>query len=99
MWFAANGSFGENPWFEVLIRRLLEGSAPVLALLGANPFLDHPPKYVRALLFEYQFADPGTHAQTGQWWIRRPHGLYFPEMSLAEFSQGPAADGQSSPRQ
>ena len=44
---------------------------------------------VRAQLFEYQFADPKTHAQTGQWWMRRPRGLYFPELSLAEFSQGP----------
>jgi lipase maturation factor 1 len=61
----------------------------VLALLGPNPFPDHPPKYVRAQLFEYQFADPKTHAQTGQWWMRRPRGLYFPELSLAEFSQGP----------
>ena len=64
MWFAAYGSFAENPWFEGLLRRLLEGRAPVLALLGPNPFPDHPPKYVRAQLFEYQFADPKTHAQT-----------------------------------
>ena len=85
MWFAAYGSFAENPWFEGLLRRLLEGSAPVLALLGPNPFPDHPPKYLRARLFEYQFADPSTHAQTGQWWMRRPRGLYFPELSLAEF--------------
>jgi predicted DCC family thiol-disulfide oxidoreductase YuxK len=85
MWFAAYGSFAENPWFEGLLRKLLEGSAPVLALLGPNPFPDHPPKYVRAQLYEYQFADPSTHAQTGWWWIRRPRGLYFPELSLAQF--------------
>ena len=84
MWFAAYGSFAENPWFEGLLRKLLEGSAPVLALLGPNPFPDHPPKYVRAQLYEYQFADPKTHAQTGWWWIRRPRGLYFPELSLAQ---------------
>jgi predicted DCC family thiol-disulfide oxidoreductase YuxK len=85
MWFAAYGSFAENPWFERLLRKLLEGSAPVLSLLGPNPFPDHPPKYVRAQLYEYQFADPKTHAQTGWWWIRRPRGLYFPELSLAQF--------------
>jgi hypothetical protein len=85
MWFAAYGSFAENPWFEGLLRKLLEGSAPVLSLLGPNPFPDHPPKYVRAQLYEYQFADPKTHARTGWWWIRRPRGLYFPEMSLVQF--------------
>ena len=85
MWFAAYGSFAENPWFEGLLRKLLEGSAPVLSLLGPNPFPDHPPKYVRAQLYEYQFADPKTHAQTGWWWIRRPRGLYFPELSLVQF--------------
>lgn len=95
MWFAANGSFGENPWFQGFLRRLLEGRAPILALLGPNPFPDHPPKYIRALLFEYQFADPSTHAQTGQWWTRRPRGLYFPETSLAEFSQSSAPHVQS----
>lgn len=82
MWFAANSSFAENPWFERLLRRLLEGSPPVLALLGPNPFPDHPPKRVRALLFDYRFADPATHAESGQWWIRRQEGLYFPEVSL-----------------
>lgn len=81
MWFAAYGGFAQNPWFERLLRRLLEGSAPVLGLLGSNPFPDHPPKRVRALLFDYRFADPATHAQTGQWWIRRQEGLYFPEIS------------------
>ena len=81
MWFAAYGSFAQNPWFENLLRRLLEGSAPVLALFGSNPFPDHPPKRVRALLFDYRFADPATHARTGQWWIRRQEGLYFPEIS------------------
>jgi predicted DCC family thiol-disulfide oxidoreductase YuxK len=90
MWFAAYGGFAENAWFERLLRRLLEDSAPVRALLGPSPFPDHPPKYVRALLFEYQFADPGTRARTGQQWIRREAGLYFPQVSLAEFSHGPA---------
>jgi len=81
MWFAAYGSFAQNPWFGRLLRRLLEGSAPVLALLGPNPFPDHPPKRVRALLYDYRFADPAMHAETGQWWIRRQEGLYFPEIS------------------
>jgi len=56
--------------------------------VAANPFPNRPPKYVRALLYEYRFADPGTYVQTGQWWGRRLEGLYFPRVSLADFSRG-----------
>jgi len=87
MWFAALGSPRENLWIVGLLRRLLEASPPVLALLDFNPFNDAPPKYVRAQLYEYRFADRSTHAMTGQWWVRRPEGLYFPEISLADFTQ------------
>jgi hypothetical protein len=83
MWFAALGNRTDNPWFEGLMRRLLEGSPPVLALFEADPFPDRPPKYVRALLYDYRFADSNTRAATGQWWVRQLAGLYFPEVSLA----------------
>ncbi|HEV2041637.1 MAG TPA: lipase maturation factor family protein, partial [Casimicrobiaceae bacterium] len=82
MWFAALGDHTDNPWFESLMRRLLEGSPPVLALLEANPFPDRPPKYVRAQLYDYRFADASTRAATGHWWVRRLDGLYFPEVAL-----------------
>jgi hypothetical protein len=86
MWFAALGSPRENLWIVGLMRRLLEGSPPVLTLLDANPFADAPPRYVRAQLYDYRFADRDTRAATGQWWVRRLEGLYFPEISLADFS-------------
>ena len=85
MWFAALGSPRENLWIVGLMRRLLEGSPPVLGLLESNPFTDGPPKFVRAELYDYRFADRGTHIATGQWWVRRPEGLYFPVVSLADF--------------
>jgi hypothetical protein len=87
MWFAALGTPRENLWILGLMRRLLEGSPPVLALLDSNPFTEGPPKYVRAQLYDYRFADRGTHAATGHWWIRRPEGVYLPEISLADFTQ------------
>jgi predicted DCC family thiol-disulfide oxidoreductase YuxK len=90
MWFAALGSLRENPWMIGLMWRLLEASPPVLALLDSNPFADGPPKYVRAQLYEYRFADQPTHAATGQWWVRRLEGPYFPEVSFADFRR--AAD-------
>jgi lipase maturation factor 1 len=68
--------------------RLLQGSSSVLALFDSNPFPDGLPRYVRARLYAYRFADRHTHIATGLWWIRRPEGLYFPQVSLADF--GPA---------
>jgi hypothetical protein len=94
MWFAALGSLRENPWIVSLMFRLLEGSPPVLGLLASNPFADAPPKFVRAQLYDYRFADRRTHMLTGQWWVRRLEGRYFPQVSLADFRR---AYGPSSP--
>src|SRR5204863_8662309 len=93
MWFAALESARDNPWFARLMLRLLEGSPPVLALLDANPFPDRPPAHVRALLYEYRFADRDTRAATGQWWVRSLTGLYFPAVIRVDFE--PVADPEA----
>jgi hypothetical protein len=97
MWFAALGSARENPWMVMLMWRLLEGSPHVLALLESNPFADGPPKYVRARLYDYRFADRRTRILTGQWWVRHPEGLYFPQVSKADFKPAPDGEGAPSP--
>jgi predicted DCC family thiol-disulfide oxidoreductase YuxK len=96
MWFAALGSARENPWVVMLMWRLLEGSPPVLALLESNPFAGSPPKYVRAQLYDYRFANRQTYNLTGQWWVRRPEGLYFPQVSTADFKRTPDDEGAPS---
>jgi predicted DCC family thiol-disulfide oxidoreductase YuxK len=91
MWFAAYGTFSDNPWFGALMQRLLEGRPEVLELLAVSPFPERPPKYVRALLYEYRFARGETDA--GSWWARRLTGIYFPQTSLEDLErlqQGPA---------
>ncbi len=85
MWFAALGGPADAPWFGSFLLRLLENSPPVLSLLAKNPFPDRPPKYIRATLYEYRFADATTHATSGQWWVRREVGGYFPAVSLSQF--------------
>jgi hypothetical protein len=85
LWFASYGSAAQNRWVERLLQRLLEGSAPVLGLFAENPFPDQPPRYVRAQLYAYRFADPGG----GAWWVRRLEGAYLPQLSLADFSRSP----------
>ena len=67
------------------MRCLLEGKPPVLALFDRNPFPDAPPRYLRALLYQYRFADPGsTDASHRAWWTRELTGLYFPRVSLED---------------
>lgn len=81
MWFAALGTYQENPWFIGFLFRLLEGSPEVLGLLGSNPFGDIPPRYVRAALYDYRFTR--SEERTGAWWKREYRGLYCPAISLS----------------
>ena len=81
MWFAALSSCEANPWLVNFLARLLEGSPPVLDLLAKNPFPDHPPRYIRAVLYDYHFTDAATRRATGAWWRREEKGLYCPVLS------------------
>jgi hypothetical protein len=84
MWFAALGSAEQNPWFEHFCERLLQGSPDVLALLARNPFPDHPPRYLRAELYSYQFTSFAERRATGAWWRRTLVGEYLPPISLRD---------------
>jgi hypothetical protein len=82
MWFAALSSYQQHPWFVHFLGKLLEGDSAALSLLKTNPFRDKPPRYVRALLYEYHFTTPADRAKTGQWWKRQFVRAYFPPVSL-----------------
>jgi len=82
MWFAALGDYQTNPWFVSFAERLLEGSPEVTALLAKNPFPDHPPRYVRAVTYDYKFSTWDERRRTGAWWHREPHGEYLPTVGL-----------------
>jgi hypothetical protein len=81
MWFAAP-SDQDEPWFQNLLVRLLQGSSPVLSLLKHNPFPDRPPRYIRASSYQYHFTTPDERRATGAWWRRQYLGLYSPPVSL-----------------
>lgn len=82
MWFAALGTAEQNAWFGNFVSRLLEGSPEVKALLEYNPFLDAPPRYIRARLYAYHFTDAATRSETGAWWGARLIGEYLPAITL-----------------
>ena len=82
MWFAALGTGSENPWFSLFLQRLLENSPQVTALLGVSPFPDKPPRYVRALLYDYRYTNREERKATGAWWVRQPEGIYYPAIAF-----------------
>jgi hypothetical protein len=82
MWFCALGPWYAEPWFANLLAKLLQNDPGTLSLLAANPFPDAPPRFVRARLYEYRFTTREERARTGDWWVRREAGEYFPPVSL-----------------
>jgi lipase maturation factor 1 len=82
MWFAALGNFRQNLWFVGFVVRLLQGSPEVLRLLEKNPFPDHPPHYIRAIIYEYSFTTWQERRQTGAWWKRVQVGTYLPPVGM-----------------
>jgi hypothetical protein len=82
MWFAALGTYRENLWLVNLAVRLLEGSPDAAELLATNPFPAKPPKFVRAMVYDYTFSDWATRKRTGEWWHREPRGEYLPAVGL-----------------
>jgi hypothetical protein len=82
MWFAAMGSAQDEPWFNTLVARLLQGDRATLALLRDNPFPDRPPRWIRAEMYRYRFTTPAERRATGQWWNRVRTGTYLAPVSL-----------------
>jgi predicted DCC family thiol-disulfide oxidoreductase YuxK len=84
MWFAALGSYRQNPWFVQTVISLLHGKPKVTALFERNPFPQNPPRYVRATFYRYRFTTIEEHRQTGAWWKRQELGEYLPSVSLED---------------
>jgi predicted DCC family thiol-disulfide oxidoreductase YuxK len=82
MWFAALGDYQSDPWIVRFMGHLLQGSPEVLRLLGNNPFPEAPPRYARAMLYQYRFTTPAEKRNTGAWWSRELKGPYTPAVSL-----------------
>lgn len=78
MWFAALGDYRRNGWLLQLMDRFLENEPAVLRLIRFNPFPDEPPRYVRAVAWDYRFTTWAERAATGDWWHREKQRPYAP---------------------
>ncbi len=89
MWFAALASYQPRGWFGAFLHRLLEGSAPVLALLEDHPFPEGPPVKIRVYgqLFHLTSVEE-RQASGGAWWRADPEREFAPEMSLYPETRG-----------
>jgi lipase maturation factor 1 len=83
LWFASLGDWRQNEFVPLTEERLLENNKEVLALFKTNPFPNSPPKYVRAVLWQYWFTSRQEKRSTGNWWRREYLGLFAPELAAA----------------
>jgi len=102
LWFASLGSWMQNAIVPRTEELLLQNNRDVLALFRGNPFPGAPPKYVRAVLWQYWFSTPEEKRTQGVWWTRQYLGTYAPTLALREdgkFSviEGPSLDGLPQP--
>ncbi len=83
LWFASLGSWRENPMVPRTEERLLENSHDVLGLFASNPFAQAPPRYVRAVLWQYWFSTGSEKRRNDVWWKRKQLGTYAPTLERA----------------
>ncbi len=81
LWFASLGNWNSYPIVPLTEAALINGSPQVLHLFAGNPFPQAPPKYVRAVLYQYWFTTIAQKRATGDWWRRKYIGVYAPEIT------------------
>ncbi len=81
LWFASLGDWHQNDIVPLTEERLLDNDKDVLGLFRGNPFPQSPPRYVRAVLWQYWFTTRAEKRATGNWWKREFLGLYAPELT------------------
>lgn len=82
LWFASLGNWQQNNIVPLTEVHLLVNDRDVLQLFAGNPFANAPPKYVRAVLWQYWFTTMPEKRASGDWWKRRLLGLYAPVLTL-----------------
>lgn len=102
LWFASLGPWTQNAMVPRTEELLLEGDGDVLGLFARNPFADAPPKYMRAVLWQYWFSTAEQKRQQGVWWTRQYLGTYAPTLTRLPDGQfgvlaGPSLEGPPQP--
>ncbi|XP_028135672.1 lipase maturation factor 2 [Diabrotica virgifera virgifera] len=80
---AAYVSYDQQPWLVSFAHRILAHKPAVLALIDFrdSPYRNVPPKYLRALVYKYQYTGWNQRSQRA-WWTREKISEYLPVVSL-----------------
>ena len=70
IWFVPAQNMEMNYWFNKFMMQLWRNEKAVTELLSHNPFKDEAPKYLRVLVYRYQFTTFEERSQNGNWWKR-----------------------------
>ena len=81
LWFASLGSWREYPIVPRTEELLLVNDQAVLGLFAGNPFHNAPPRFVRAVLWQYWFSTTEEKHAEGVWWRRQLIGAYAPTIT------------------
>jgi hypothetical protein len=82
MWFASMSTPDEYPWTLNLVWKLLHNDPNAISLFADNPFPNKPPKFIRAVLYHYQFAKPGNIQNL--WWTRQQVAIWISPTSTTD---------------
>ncbi|MGC1869958.1 MAG: lipase maturation factor family protein [Acidobacteriaceae bacterium] len=82
LWFASLGQWTQYPIVPRTEELLLTNDPAVLSLFAGNPFPNHPPRMVRAVLWQYWFTTIDEKRATGDWWRRLLLGAYAPTLTI-----------------
>jgi hypothetical protein len=80
LWFAAMATPDYYPWTFNLVWKMLHNDPATMSLFAGNPFPDHPPRYIRAVLYKYHFAPLGNPDHV--YWTREKLGPWLPAYSV-----------------
>ena len=78
LWFASLGTWMQNAMVPRTEELLLENDTDVLHLFRSDPFSGKPPKYMRAVIWQYWFSTQEQKREQGIWWTREYLGTYAP---------------------
>ena len=81
LWFASLGDWQQSPFVLNIEVRLLNNDPAVLRLFAGNPFPGRPPRFIRAVLWQYWFTTLAQKRATGDWWRRGYLGVYAPVLA------------------
>ena len=81
LWFASLTTWDQAPIVPRTELRLLEASPQTLSLFAADPFPTHPPRFIRAVLYQYWFSTPEQKRTQHLWWTRKYLGTYAPTLT------------------